>query len=182
MKELDLVISGYAGARGASRIARNYQKELCSRFRPEYVHRILRAEEQRLCGHPESRERAEESGALEVFKAERGGILAAVYAAAQQKKCGLRLFLPKVPVRQETIEICEWFRLNPYRLYSDCLLSLSESGIRLEQRLCEQGIPSACVGFLTESPDKVVIGKKEPEYLNPPEADELLKLFPGAFF
>ena len=48
---------------------------------------------------------------------------------------------------QETIEICELFDLNPYRLSSgECLLMAVENGGDAVKLLSEAGIPSAVIG------------------------------------
>ena len=45
-----------------------------------------------------------------------GGIFAALYRLAKEADTGLVVDLKAMPVRQETIEICEYYKLNPYQL------------------------------------------------------------------
>ncbi len=45
-----------------------------------------------------------------------GGVLAGLWKMAEASEIGLFADLRKIPVRQETIEICERFNLNPYKL------------------------------------------------------------------
>ena len=47
-----------------------------------------------------------------------GGIFAALYRLAKEADTGLVVDLKAMPVRQETIEICEYYKLNPYQLAS----------------------------------------------------------------
>lgn len=182
MEELDIVVSGYAGEIGASYAARMFPEKWSKCFRPEYAARLLSCVEPKFYKNTDIRERILSCGAEEIIEVSEGGIWAALYEMARKKKCGFRIFLSEIPLRAETVEICEALRLNPYRLYSDCLLVLSRSGMRMEKRLHEMQIPSACAGFLTRDPQKQVIGKEEIEYLNRPEADALRKLFPDANF
>lgn len=216
--EKDLVFSGYAGEAGGRLIAAAKQEFLRSRFREDYVERLIGVEERSV---PESvPEAAEEgtadigdpasgkarkrkaveviereldaeapdqvekvafaAGAAESIRVKQGGALAAFYALARTKKCGLRIHLKQIPILQGTVELCELFSLNPYRLYSDCYIFAADNGFRLAEQLNAAGIPSACVGCLTGGLDKLIVDKQETEYLNRPEPDELLKLFPDA--
>lgn len=71
-----------------------------------------------------------------------GGVLAGLWKMAEAGETGIQADLRKIPVRQETIEICERFDLNPYRLFSEGALligtqngrSLSFSADRKEFR------------------------------------------------
>ena len=47
-----------------------------------------------------------------------GGVLCALWKMAEASGTGLKADLRKIPIRQETIEICEKFDLDPYRLLS----------------------------------------------------------------
>lgn len=54
--------------------------------------------------------------------------------------------LKKIPVRQETIEICEFFGLNPYELISGgSMLMAAEDGNQLVHELEKAGIPAAVI-------------------------------------
>ena len=54
-----------------------------------------------------------------------GGIFGALWEMAEASGVGLCVDLKKIPIRQETIEICEFFNLNPYQLIPAvrCLLA-----------------------------------------------------------
>ena len=43
-----------------------------------------------------------------------GGFLSALWKMAEASQVGLEMDFSKVPIRQETIEICEIFDINPY--------------------------------------------------------------------
>lgn len=199
--ELELVAAGYAGEAGAVLIARANRALLEGRFRRDLVERMmLRARVFPPDGGVLQRTETEgedpqedpafgrapfadlfcglfrSAGALEIFPALEGGILAAVYLAAREKKCGVRIMEKRIPIRQDTVELCELWRLNPYRLYSDCALLTAQSGERLAERLRDAGIPAARIGFFTGGLDKVIADKEETEYLNRPEPDELYRV------
>ena len=166
MEELDIVAAGYAGEAGAACIAREKFNEMLRRFRKGYA--------EHLC---EENDMPEPEPCCFVPAGE-GGILAALYLAAKERKCGLRIALRKIPVRQDTIELCELYGLNPYRLFSRCAVYFCGNGERLAEQLREKGVPAARIGRLTRGLDKVITDKTETEYLNRPEPDELLKVLP----
>lgn len=47
-----------------------------------------------------------------------GGIFGALWEMAEASGVGLDIDLKKIPIRQETIEICEVYDINPYLLIS----------------------------------------------------------------
>ena len=76
---------------------------------------------------------AEESGASARYLMGEGGFLAALWKIAEASGVGLSADLRSVPIRQETIEICEVFDVNPYKLLSGGSILL---GIRGGDALC----------------------------------------------
>lgn len=179
--ERDIVIAGYAGERGAICAAAARQEELRRRFRADCAAQLLQG------AAPKSKEilerlRAAGIAAEEYRVAGEGGVLAELYRMTRERRAGLRLWLKRIPLRQDTTELCELYGLNPYRLYSDCVILVTESGMRLAEIVATMGIPAACVGYLTDGLDKLIVDKEETEYLNRPEVDELFKLVPDAIF
>ncbi len=47
-----------------------------------------------------------------------GGILTAIWNLTGAYETGVEFYLRQIPMRQETVEVCERLELNPYRLYS----------------------------------------------------------------
>lgn len=72
---------------------------------------------------------ARKSGVCGIHDVSQGGIFGALWEMANGAGVGLEIDLKKLPVRQETIEICEFYDLNPYELSSGgCLLMTTEDG------------------------------------------------------
>lgn len=91
---------------------------------------------------------------------------------------GLTIDLKKIPLRQETIEICEVFDINPYMLISSgSLLIGTNNGYQLVQELEQAGIHAALIGYATEGNDRIVVNGEEQRYLEPPKTDELFGRF-----
>ena len=87
----------------------------------------------------------------------------------------------KIPVAQETIEICELFDLNPYRLSSgECLLMAVENGGDAVKLLSEAGIPSAVIGKVEKGIARKMVGIGTTGFLERPAPDEIRKLTDAA--
>ena len=123
MEELDIVAAGYAGEAGAACIAREKFNEMLRRFRKDYAEHLCEESEMPGSGMPEGglpEDAMREKEPCVRIPAGEGGILAALYLLAKERKCGLRIALRSIPVRQDTIELCELYGLNPYRLKFLC--------------------------------------------------------------
>ncbi|MCI5621145.1 MAG: AIR synthase-related protein, partial [Lachnospiraceae bacterium] len=90
---------------------------------------------------------------------------------------GLEIDLKKIPIRQETVEVCEYFHINPYRLISSgCMLMAAADGNRLVMELKKAGIEAAVIGKATDSNDRVLINEDERRFLEQPQTDELYQV------
>ena len=165
----NIVIVGYMGSTGAALIAEKRRDELLERFRPDYIEKIITG------GNPISLNVTEGCEAVEVRE---GGVLKTLYELAESHRCGVRIELKRVPFLQSTIEICELYGLNPYRLLSAGYVVLC--GDEDMQKLLEEcercGIPAACIGVTARGHDKVIIDKTSVQYIDKPSVDELLKI------
>ena len=93
---------------------------------------------------------------------------------AEQMKTGLSVDLKAIPVRQETVEICNHFDVNPYILSSSgSLMIVAEDGQILIEKLQNEGIPATIIGKIKKSNDKLVINEDEKRFLTLPETDDI---------
>ena len=100
----------------------------------------------------------------------------ALWELAEASKVGLKIDLRSIPIRQETVEISEYFGINPYQLIgSGSMLIAAKDGEGLLSRLTEENIPAAIIGKATEDNDRILQNRDEKRYLTPPSADELYK-------
>lgn len=99
----------------------------------------------------------------------RSGFFTGLWEMAQESGVGLEVDLRKIPVRQETIEICEFFGENPYELASGgCLLMTADNGNILAAALARTGIPAAVIGRTTRGNERVLYNQGRKRYLNKP--------------
>jgi hydrogenase maturation factor len=106
-----------------------------------------------------------------------GGIFGALWEIAAASKVGLEVDLKKILLKQETVEICEFYDLNPYMLISSgSMLIVTDHANQLVDRLKAEGIAAAVIGRITEGNDRIIINEDERRFLEPPKSDELYKV------
>jgi hydrogenase maturation factor len=97
------------------------------------------------------------------------GVFGGLWELGEKLGCGLEVSLKKIPVRQETIELTEYFGINPYDMPSaGSMLMIVENGELLVEKLKGEGIAAAVIGRLTKSHDRVILGLNEQRFLNQP--------------
>ena len=168
----DIVISKWIGLEGTIRLARERREELCTRYPARMIERAA-AYDKYLSVIPEAAA-AMKSGVCGMHDVSRGGVFGALWELAQRAGVGLEIDLKKIPVKQETIEICEFFGLNPYELLSGgCLIMTVQDGKALAAALERENIPAAVVGRTTAGNDRVVYNDGEKRYLGRPGTDQI---------
>lgn len=91
---------------------------------------------------------------------------------------GLEADMKKMSIQQETVEICEYFRLNPYQMTSvGSLLIFTQNGEALVQKLQEAGKQAAVIGHTTNRKERVLSGGSERRFLDRPQPDELARIY-----
>lgn len=171
----DLVIGGYIGLGGTVYAAEKKAGYLRTRFPQEFLDAAgnLRRELEK---RPEAAVSLR-AGNISMEKVEEGGIFAALWNMAEQHRAGLTVYLRRIPVRQETIEICEALELNPYELCSGgCVLFAADNGNDIVRELEEAGIFGAVAGRVTGGKDRLILNGEIRGYLNRPAPDEIEKI------
>lgn len=173
----DIVLIGYIGLEGTVRIKHEKEEELAGRFIPAFLHQIERLSEEVFAQR--AAKAAREAGAKVLCQITEGGIMAALWNLAEAAGTGLTVNLRQMNVKQETIEVCEQFHLNPYLLTSaGAMLAAADSGEDLVRVLEEQGIRAEIIGRLTDSNDRIIENGEESRFLDRPAPDEFYKIFP----
>ncbi|MCI6552073.1 MAG: AIR synthase family protein [Lachnospiraceae bacterium] len=172
---LDIVASKWIGLGGTSIIARCRGGELAARYPVRFIEEAK--EFDRFLSVVPEAATAVKSGVCAMHDVTEGGIFGALWEMAEGAGVGLEIDLKKIPVKQETIEICEFFGINPYELASGgCLLMAADNGCRLVRALEARQIPAVLIGRTTEGRDRVVVNEGERRFLEPPGSDELHKV------
>lgn len=120
---------------------------------------------------------ASKSGASAMHDASEGGIFAALWEFAESSGVGLEIDLKKIPIRQETVEICEYLGVNPYKLLATgCLLIAAKDGNHIVRELEKAGIEAVVIGKATDNNDRVLINEDERRFLETPQLDEIYSI------
>lgn len=173
----DLVTAGYAGLAGTVELVRNEYEELQRWFSAAYLEQIVSLEPTLVLRDGQFWAGL---GATEWEPSGMGGILTSVWNLSGAYGMGMEFSLRKIPVRQETIEVCERLDCNPYRLYSrGCVLLSAVSGSQLVDRLAGEGISAAVIGRVKDGIARELVGSEGVGYLERPRPDEILTWIPG---
>lgn len=163
----DIIASKWIALEGTAWLAGQYRERLCERL-PVRMIEAAAAFGDYLSVESEAAT-AMKSGVCGLRTLSRSGILAGLWEMAQEAGVGLEVDLRKIPVRQETIEICEFFGENPYELASGgCLLMTAENGNILTAALMRAGIPAAVIGRTTRGKERVLYNQGRKQFLNKP--------------
>lgn len=171
----DIVLSKWIALEGTQAIAKAKEEELLKKFPDKYIYDAKNFDKY-LSVVPEAAT-AVKSGVTAMHDVTKGGIFSGLWEMAESSGVGLTTDLRKIPVKQETIEICNYFDINPYELASaGALLMATDDGNRLVMDLKEAGIEAAVIGKITDSNDRVVINGDIKRFLEPPKSDEITKV------
>lgn len=172
---LDVVMAGWAGMEGMLRIVDEKEAILEDRFSSSFLAQIREYQQylftgERLASYAEK--------TVLIRQIREGGIFAGFFALAKEIGAGLEIDLKQIPVLQETIEVCEYFRLNPYQMASaGSFLILAEDGEILSGKLRQENIQASVIGKTTGCGDKIIKNGEDVRYIDRPAPDEIYQIF-----
>lgn len=168
----DIVVSKWIGLEGTAILARRHRESLLSRY-PAWLVEEAAGFDTYFSAAAEAAV-AVKSGARAIHLISEGGVLAALWELAEGAGVGLTIDLKKLPIRQETVEICNHCGINPYELLSGgSFLMTSEDGPGLVSALKAAGVPAVMVGKITDSNDRLILNEDEVRYLDRPREDSI---------
>ena len=172
---MDIVVTKWIGIEGTSIIAKEKEEQLLTRFSAPFIEKA-KALDVYISVLSEAAV-AVLSGVSAMHDVTEGGIFGALWEMAEASGVGLEIDIKSIPIRQETVEICEFFDINPYQLISSgCMLMAAADGNHLVRELKKAGIPAAVIGKATEGNDRVLLNGEERRFLEPPKTDELYRV------
>ena len=168
----DIVITKWIAIEGTVILAKEKEQELLSRFPAGFV-AAARELDQYLSVVADGAV-AVKTGVHAMHDVTEGGIFGALWEMAEASGIGLEIDLKKIPIRQETVEVCEFFGINPYELISSgSMLIAAADGNQLVRDLEKNGIHGTVVGKAVKGNDRVLINGEEHRFLEPPKTDQL---------
>lgn len=170
----DIIITKWIGLEGTADLAARNQEGLLTRY-PAYLVEEAAAFDRYYSILPEAAT-AVKSGGCTMHDASEGGIFAGLWEMAEGAGVGLTIDMKKLPLRQETVEVCEYCNVNPYELRSGgSLIIASPEGTAVVEALQAEGIPATIVGRFTDSNDRLILNEDETRYMDRPQRDEIYK-------
>ncbi|MFT4143390.1 MAG: AIR synthase family protein [Mobilitalea sp.] len=171
----EIVMTKWAGLEGTAIIATDREEELKKKYSESFLSGAKQLLDQ-ISVVPESKV-ARAVGVTSMHDVTEGGIFGALWEIGSASKVGLEVDLKKILLKQETVEICEFYDLNPYMLISSgCMLIITDQANHLVDCLRAEGIVAAVIGRITEGNDRVILNEEERRFLEPPKSDELYKV------
>lgn len=170
----DIVVTKYIGLEGTAVLSIEEEELLLKRYTEAFIHQaqsfVLYAS---VLGEAAV---ALRHGATAMHAMGQGGILGALRELAESCDIGLEADLKKIPIKQETVEICELFGYNPYQLISGgSLLVIAEDGYGLVRELEKHEISATVIGKVTDGNDRVILRDDERRFIDLPQMDEIWK-------
>lgn len=106
-----------------------------------------------------------------------GGVLAALWRVLKASRSGGMYSQRSIPILQQTIELCEMFELNPYRLHApECRIWVTDDTGAVMRAAAGAGVPFGVIGFTSKGAAIRRTDTETDSSLRRPEGDELDRL------
>lgn len=171
---MGLVAAGTIAKEGTALLVQAHEEELKRHFPLDFVEQAKGMGES--ISVLETAQLAKQNGACAMHDVSQGGVFGALWEMCEGADVGLCANLRQIPVRQETIEICEYFGKNPYSMLSGgALLIAAWNAEETARALREAGITAAVIGTFTDENARLLINGEEQRFLERPAQDEIWK-------
>lgn len=172
----EILLCGYTGLEGTLRILDEAEEELSQRFVPTFLEKTRKLKEKLVRPEQILETASEGKTGLAVRQIGSGGILAALWELAEAEKIGFEVDFSKIALKQETVEICEFYQLNPYLMTSaGSFLIVTDRGEETVELLQKCGADVTRIGIVKDQNARELTGGEEVRYLDRPAPDELMK-------
>lgn len=181
---MDVVMTKWTGLYGGAILAGLKREELVTRYPESYI--------EIAAGYMKYTSLMPELAVLEAVAEEKpdciyaahdvsnGGVFGALWQMLSACNCGAEFPITGIPMKQEIIEICEYFDINPYMMNGQgSLLLLTDHGDYLVGMMENAGVKASVIGKTTASKDRKIIMEEEERFLVPPKGDALNAVFYG---
>ena len=169
----DIVLTKWAGMEGAAIIAKDKKEELLSKYKEELIDNAIELAD--YISVINDATIAKENGAMYMHDVTTTGVYGALWELSCGIKHGIEVDLQSIPIKQERVEVCEFFDVNPYLLSSrGALLVVARDGEKIVDALVREGIDASVIGKVCDHNNKIVKNEDEMRYLDPPSPKEIL--------
>lgn len=169
----EILLCGYAGLEGTLRILDEAEEELSARFVSAFLDQTKELKNELVT--PEQLLSCETERILAARQIGSGGILAALWELAEDVDAGFEIDMANIALKQETVEICEFYRLNPYQMTSaGSFLIVTTEAEQVIELLKGAGARAGRLGVTKAQNARVITSGTEMRYLDRPAPDELV--------
>ncbi len=181
---MDVVMTKWTGLYGGSILARLKQEELTTRYPKSYIEIAAgygrmtslmpecKVIEAAVAGNPDCIYAAHDVS--------NGGVFGALWQLLSACNIGAEFPIESIPVKQEIIEVSEYFDINPYMMNGQgSLLLITADGEDLVKQFKQADIAACVIGTTTNAKDRKIIVGDEERFLVPPKGDALNAVFYG---
>ncbi len=170
-----IVMTKWAGLEGSAMLAARHRRRLLERY-PAFLLDEA-AGFRRSLSVVSDAAAAWKTGTNTLCAAAEGGIFRALWTLAWREGIGVEVEWKKIPIRQETVEICNCLDVNPYELAANgSLLCITEHGETLLRELHREKIHAAIIGVVTKGRNRVIVNGEERRFLEPARPDAVYQV------
>ncbi len=170
-----LILTKSIALEGTAILSHIKEKELKSYFPSFLIERAKQFDES--LSILEEAEIAMDFGLHAMQDLSQGGVFGALWEFAEASDIGMEIDLKKIPIRQETVEICDYLDVNPYELISGGSLLLAvPDGEGLLLKLKEKNISATIIGRVTKEKGRKLHNDGEVRYLDRSKTDEIFRM------
>lgn len=174
----DLVLVNPIALEGSLRVLKEKEKEIRERFVPVFLRKLYESKGDLFA--VKAAEKAKKFNADLIKPVTDGGVFGSLWELAEETGAGFEVDLKKFPVRQDIIEVCELFRLNPYQMASGgCLLVVLKDGRGFVEACRRDQILAAVIGRTKAGKDKIILNGEERRCTDRPAEDEWFRICKG---
>ena len=177
-REQDIVMVGQAAMETSMMILSDHYEELHTRYSSTYLEHARELLKDLSMHDVYSALHQAEIPVSYIHNLSTGGVYAGLWELGEACRCGIQVELKQIPILQETIEVCEYYDINPYMTFSGgSALIVTDSGDDLADYLKKHDIYARKVGQTTTGNDRIVCSDDSKSYLTPPKGDDSYKLY-----
>lgn len=174
----DLVLVNPVALEGSLRVLYTKEKEVRDRFVPVFLSKLYDSEKDLFA--VKAAEKANKLHAELVKPVTDGGVFGALWELSEETGAGFEVDLKRFPVRQDIVEVCELFRLNPYQMASGgCLLVILEDGREFVEACRKDHIMASVIGRMKAGKEKIILNGEERRCTDRPAEDEWFRICKG---
>ncbi len=181
---MDIVMTKWTGLYGGAILAKEKKEELLTRYNETYIDKAA--------AYMEDTSLISELSALKDMINDKGptvyamhdvsfgGVFGALWQILESCNMGTVIQVKRFPIKQEIVEVCEFFNINPYMMNGQgSLLIITDDGESFVKIMHEHGVNAVVLGQTIKDKKRVVTIGDEERFLVSPKGDMLNQVMYG---